>query len=246
MLADLRAQFLPEFLTETRTRLRHAMSLLPPAGPATEQGAQQIAAMMHSITGEALLIGAPELALLARAAAGAARRYLETHHDAALVACARTLRSFLRELEKLALPAASVPESAASPRERPGRERARILVVDDSPLNAALLRELLISEGFDATSVGDDMDQVLLRLTSFRPHVLLVDWIMPGCDTRILCRRIQSTPALSHLRILLISSLPASEAEDQARRLGIAGALSKEQGMQAIVSRIRAVAEDAR
>src|SRR6187402_2793409 len=81
MLDDLKAQFLPTFVAETHTRLRTAMSLIPPAGPGGSANASRIVAMMESITGEAMHIGAPELALLARAAGGAARRYLETSND---------------------------------------------------------------------------------------------------------------------------------------------------------------------
>src|SRR5262245_10125811 len=100
MLAELKAQFLPEFLKDARTQLRTAMSLIPPAGPGGEKSAQSIGAMMHAITGEAMLIGFPDLALLARAAGGAARRYLETNNDSALVACARALRLLNRALDE--------------------------------------------------------------------------------------------------------------------------------------------------
>ena len=86
---ELRAQFLPEFTTGTRTRLRTAISLIPPIGPGGEQSAQSIVAMMHTIAGEAMLMGYPELAQLARAAGESARGYLKTRDDLKLVACVR-------------------------------------------------------------------------------------------------------------------------------------------------------------
>lgn len=241
MQDEVRAQFWPEFVVETRARLRAALSLIPPAGPGGKKSAETIAAMMHSISGEAMLIGSPELAVLARATGGAARRYVETTNDAALVACARALRTFARTVDDLSLPDIALLPSAESAPKLPAHERPRILVVDDSPLNAVLMREILLRQGFDAISIGDDFELVLQRLAQFRPQVLLVDWLMPGCDTRKLCHRIRSTPELAHMRVLLITSLPQHEAAAQALSLNVDGAVSKEQGMSAIVDRVREV-----
>lgn len=247
MLDELRKQFLPEFAAGTRTRLRTAISLIPPMGPGGEDSAQSIAAMMHTIAGEAMLIGYSELAQLARAAGEAARRYLETKSEANLLGCARRLRALSRGIDALthepsAPPAASFAASATAATGDPV-ERLGILIVDDSPLNAALLREGLGREGFDTSSVGDDLPAILKHLESQRPAVLLVDWFMPGCDTRELCRQIQSLPTLSQPQVLLVTSLPEAEAAAHARALGIAGALSKEEGIAAIASRIRALVE---
>lgn len=241
----MREQYFSEFVAETRTRLHAAMSLIPPAGPGGAENAKAIAAMMESITGAAQLIGLSELALLGRAAAAAARRYLEISNDAALVSCARTLRTLARAVEKLGLPATTSTLSAAAvSAENAALIQARILIVDDSALNAALMRDYLVSQGFDASCVGDDFDLVLRRLKELRPQALLVDWLMPNCDTRKLCRYIRMMPELSQLRILLITSIPQAEAARLAASMGIDGALSKEQGTAAIADSVRAVLKD--
>lgn len=245
MADELREHYFSEFVAETRTRLRAAMSLIPPAGPGGAESAKAIAAMMESITGAAQLIGLSELALLGRAAAAAARRYLEISNDAALVSCARTLRTLARAIDKLGLPATpSTPAAAEVSSENAALAQAKVLIVDDSPLNAALMRDCLVSQGFDASCVGDDFDLVLRRLKDLRPQVLLVDWLMPNCDTRKLCRQIRTMPELSQLRILLITSIPQVEAARLAASMGIDGALSKEHGTAAIVHSVRTVLKD--
>lgn len=254
MLDELRARFLPEFIAETRAQLRTALALIPATGPAGKGSAETISNLMHTITGKALLIGAQELALLARAAGGAARRYLETNNSVALVACARTLRTLARTLDELKVPvaapappaagAAESPRQGAAPAQSPAQ--TRVLVVDDSPFNAALMREALVSEGFDTTAVGDDFALVLQNIYTLRPHMLLVDWLMPGCDTRMLCRHIRSTPELARIRVLLFTSLPEREAAAEALAMDIDGAVSKEQGMSAIVDRVRALSREPR
>jgi len=247
MVDELRAQFLPKFVAETRARLRTAIALIPPVGPGGPESAMTIAAMMESITGEAMHMDLPSLALLGRAAAAAARRYLEIRSDAALVACARTLRSFMRAVEELASmaePASSVVTAITG--ESPPVDRYRILIVDDSPLNAALMREVLMNQGFEASTACDDFELVLQRLKELQPHVLLVDWLMPGCDTRKLCRHVRTTPEFSQIRVLLITSVPQQEAARLATSMGIDGALSKEQGASAIVDKVRAVLKEPR
>lgn len=242
MLDELRAQFLPEFAAGARARLRTAIALIPPLGPGGEDSARSIAALMHTIAGEAMLIGYPELAQLARTAGEAARGYLSTSNDARLVACARSLRTLSRAIEVLEASPSPTP-TPSSPIEPVVPDRIRVLVVDDSPLNGALLREGLTSEGFETAAVHDDFERVLRQMETMRPQVLLVDWFMPGCDTGKLCRHIQSTPELSQTHILLVTSLPEAEANELARSLGIAGAVSKEQGIPSIGGRIRELTE---
>ncbi len=247
VLDGIKAQFSREFITESRKRLRTAMSLIPPLGPGGEEGAQSIALMMHTISGEAMLIGYPELAKMARTANESARRYLETKNDQQLVACARALRTLARALEELdAGPSPAASDGAAAMDAKSAvAGRVRVLIVDDSPLNATLLREGLTSEGFDAASVRDDFDLIISQMEMLRPHVVLVDWLMPGCDTEALCRHIQSLPSLRQTKLLLVTSLPDAEAEAISGSLGIAGALSKEQGIPSIASRVRMLAESA-
>lgn len=243
MLDDLRAQFLPEFIVETRSRLQAALSLVATAGPGGDERMQSISTLMHSIAGEAMLIGAPELALVARAAGGAARRYLETNNDQALVACARALRSVSRAVDTLAVPAQADITAPTAQAAAASSQRIRVMVVDDSPINAALLREGLAGAGFDTTTVGDNFDLIIDQLQKRKPQVLLVDWLMPGCDTRRLCRQIQSMSEFSQLRVLLVTSLPTAEAEAHARALRVEGAVSKEQGIPSIIKRVRALSE---
>ncbi|MFO0575889.1 MAG: response regulator [Polyangia bacterium] len=270
MLTELRARFLPAFITDSRGRLRDALGLLSPvpAGLPGDPSLLAVAAAMHVLAGEAMLIGLPTHALLARAAGGAARRYLETRSSVALIACARALRSLARAVEELELAAtldgaSAVPLSVRDPSsapiagpvaepapaatneaEEPARPRPRVLVVDDSALNAALLREGLEYAGFDASALGDDAAAILVHLHQHRPQVLLLDWVMPGCDTRELCRQIQSAPELAAVRILLITSLPEVEAAEHARELGAVAALTKELGIPTVVARVRALLKE--
>lgn len=250
LLADLQAQFLPTFIADTRTRLRQALGLIPPAGRGDEESFKSIAEAMHAVAGEAMLIGLPKVAVLARAVGGMARRYIDIKSGSAIVACARALRTLATALEDLKSPrhgAADSPpqspaESTPSSPSLPMIERTRVLIVDDSPLNAALLREGLEREGLEVAALSDEREGLLARIEVIRPEILLLDWFIPGVDTAELCRAIRSSPLLTETRILLITGLPEKEAAQHAKAAGAVAALTKDLGIPAIVERVRSLA----
>lgn len=247
LLADLQAQFLPTFIADTRTRLRQALGLIPPAGSGDEEGFKSIAEAMHAVAGEAMLIGLPKVAVLARAVGGMARRYIDVKSGSAIVACARALRTLASALEELKTPRhttaggppPSPAESSPSSPSIPILERPRVLIVDDSALNAALLREGLEREGIEVATLSDEREGLLQRIEVIRPEVLLLDWFMPGVDTAELCRGIRSSPLLSETRVLLITGMPEKEAAENAKAVGAVAALTKDLGIPAIVQRVR-------
>lgn len=247
LLADLQAQFLPTFIADTRTRLRQALGLIPPAGTGDEESFRSIAEAMHAVAGEAMLIGLPKVAILARAVGTMARRYIDLKSGSAIVACARALRTLASALEELKTPrhaaaaAAAAAESTPSSPSIPILERPRVLIVDDSPLNAALLREGLEREGIDVATLSDEREGLLSRIEDIRPEVLLLDWFMPGVDTAELCRAIRSSALLAETRVLLITGLPEKEASEHAKAVGAVAALTKDLGIPAIVERVRAL-----
>lgn len=249
LLADLQAQFLPSFITDTRTRLRKALGLIPPAGRGDEEGFKSIAEAMHAVAGEAMLIGLPKVAVLARAVGSAARRQLDVPSGSAIVACARSLRTLACALEELKAPphaaAEGTPQGPAESRPSspslPMLELPRVLIVDDSALNAALLREGLEREGIEVTALSEEREGMLQRIEALRPSVLLLDWFIPGLDTAELCRAIRGSPLLTDTRVLLLTGLPESEASERARAVGAVAALTKDLGIPTIVERVRAL-----
>jgi HPt (histidine-containing phosphotransfer) domain-containing protein len=93
MLQDeLRAVFLPRFLTAARARLERAR-----AGDHS-----QAAAELHALAGESMLLGLSELSGLAVEGEAAARRCFEASDEAARVRCAELLGEIVERLESVA------------------------------------------------------------------------------------------------------------------------------------------------
>lgn len=87
-----------------------------------------------------------------------------------------------------------------------GRRKPTILVVDDYPQSADLLRELLEGRGYRVVTVlhaGEAEDQILRDA----PDLILLDVIMPGKSGYQLCRELKSDPATRLIPIVMITGL---------------------------------------
>lgn len=127
---------------------------------------------------------------------------------------------FLKFLDKNRFP---VPEELA-----PGKER-RILVVDDDPENLERATEalgdylpnIIIEE-------SDDGYDALLKIGSFKPHVVVLDLMMPRVDGAEVCRRLRANNDTRNVFIVAVSGLAAdSDLVRKVKRIGVDGFFTK-------------------
>ena len=90
---------------------------------------------------------------------------------------------------------------------------AKILVVDDTPMNVKLLVDILSARGYVVASATDGED-ALAKLAADMPDLVLLDIMMPGLSGYDVCRRIRADAATSLLPVVLVTSL-----DPQAERL---------------------------
>ena len=81
-----------------------------------------------------------------------------------------------------------------------------ILIVEDSPTQAALLAETLRVRGYQ-TKTAANGKEALESLRRRRPDVVISDVKMPRMDGFQLCRTIKQDPDLHHLPVILLTSL---------------------------------------
>ncbi len=85
-------------------------------------------------------------------------------------------------------------------------EPARILIVDDEPLNVDLLEQELELLGYRTISAADGLE-ALEQLEAMPVDLVLLDAMMPRLDGFEVLARIKTNPALRHLPVLMISAL---------------------------------------
>lgn len=83
--------------------------------------------------------------------------------------------------------------------------RMKMLVVEDEPEIAELLRFHLAREGFDVTIVQSGR-AALRRIETDTPDLVLLDLMLPDLDGLEVCRRLKQRAETRHLPILIVSA----------------------------------------
>jgi CheY-like chemotaxis protein len=103
---------------------------------------------------------------------------------------------------------------------------ARVLIVEDNPLNLKLVRDVLLMAGFEVIEARTGEDGVA-RAQDSHPDVILMDLQLPGVDGTQAMRTIKASPSGSGVPIVALTAFAMSEDRDRALRNGFDGYLSK-------------------
>jgi len=100
------------------------------------------------------------------------------------------------------------------------RSSKRILVVDDDPAIVEVFQDLIGNDSrFELRSCGTGYEAGMLT-ESFRPHVLILDYLLPDINGNEVCKRIRSRDDLSGTRIVFVSGVVAPDEVDKLMAAG--------------------------
>lgn len=117
----------------------------------------------------------------------------------------------------------------------------RVLIVEDDADIVQLMVEVLAQDGrFEVRTAGTGYDAGLLT-ESFRPHLVLLDFMLPDINGNVVCRRIREKPELKGTKILCISGVVKPEDIDGLRQAGADDFLKKPFGLRTLVQRIESL-----
>ena len=95
-----------------------------------------------------------------------------------------------------------------------------ILVVDDNPDNAHIIRDYLEARGYPIT-VAYNGDEAVKAFEEDKPALVLLDVMMPGRDGWQVCRDIKQHPTLGkHVRVVMVTALDDWVNKRQALQTG--------------------------
>ncbi len=105
-------------------------------------------------------------------------------------------------------------------------ERSRILIADDNPANVELLEAYLADIDCEIAVATDGRD-TLEKVAQFRPHLILLDIMMPKLSGFEVCKRIKQDPETSHIMVLMVTALNETGDIERAVAAGCNDFLSK-------------------
>jgi len=104
---------------------------------------------------------------------------------------------------------------------------ARILIIDDEPINVDLLRRLLERAGFSRLASTNDSREAVDLYTRFRPDLILLDLHMPHRDGLEVMDELNQIAEASYLPILMLTGDDTPEAKREALSRGAKDFLNK-------------------
>lgn len=125
----------------------------------------------------------------------------------------------------------SVGEANASP------QRAKLLVVDDQPLNIQALYQAFADEHqvFMATSGA----QALAMCAAKPPDLVLLDVVMPDMDGHEVCRRLKADAATRDIPVIFVTAHNDEAAETYGLELGAVDFISKPINPKIVRARVK-------
>ncbi len=122
-----------------------------------------------------------------------------------------------------------------------GGGEIRVLVVDDDPAIVRLLEEMLGRENrFEvrAASTGYDAG---MTTREFRPHVILLDYMLPDVNGNVVCERLRNDPELADTRIIIVSGVVRQDEIDDLIAAGADDFIAKPFDGEVLLARIDAL-----
>lgn len=116
----------------------------------------------------------------------------------------------------------------------------RILLVDDEVDILEFVRYNLLKEGY-AVAVACNGAEALQAAAEFRPHLILLDRMMPVMDGLQTCRAIRQDPQLRDTMVVFLSALGDEEQQLSGFGVGADDYLAKPIKIKLLVSRVQAL-----
>jgi pilus assembly protein CpaF len=124
---------------------------------------------------------------------------------------------------------------------QPARAQIRVLVVDDEPVNAQVLAEILEDEGYQ-TIVATGGQEALDKVATEQPSIVLLDVMMPNMDGFEVCRRIKSSHKTFFVPVVLLTALGAVEYRVKGAEAGADDFITKPPDLQELLTRVDSLA----
>lgn len=129
----------------------------------------------------------------------------------------------------------------AAPAPAPAAPRATLLYVEDNPVNALIISELVARRSDLKLHVAVDGETGVRRAMELRPDLVLLDMQLPDIDGHEVLRRLRAHPSLSQVPVIALSANAMPEEIDRALRAGMSDYWTKPLNFNAFMASLEAL-----
>jgi len=115
-----------------------------------------------------------------------------------------------------------------------------VMVVDDSPTEIHLLREMLTKNGF-SVSVANTGEEAVTRAKSEKPDLILMDVVMPGMSGFEATRAITRDPASANIPVIICTTKGQETDKSWGLRQGAKDYIVKPVTEKVLMEKIKAL-----
>ncbi|MFO1357031.1 response regulator [Plasticicumulans sp.] len=120
-----------------------------------------------------------------------------------------------------------------------GQYRAKVLIVDDTPVNQLVLREAL-SEDYEVLIANDGPSAVRIARGETRPDLILLDVNMPGMDGYTVCKQLKESPYTCDIPVIFITACNSPGDEVRGFMAGASDYITRPLQLPVVQARVRA------
>ncbi len=117
---------------------------------------------------------------------------------------------------------------------------AKVLVVDDTPINVKLLADVLGAKGYAVTTAASG-EEALAKIASDPPDIVLLDVMMPGLSGYDVCRHIRAAAVTALLPVVLVTALDPDKERVKGIEAGADDFLTKPINQGELFARVRSL-----
>lgn len=119
------------------------------------------------------------------------------------------------------------------------RNKISILVVDDEPVNLAIITRRLEAEGYDVTT-AEDGGQAIVKIRERIPDLVILDIMLPVLDGLQTLRLIKEHKPTVNTPVIILSALDDTETKVKALELGANDYITKPFRVEEFLARVKA------
>ena len=118
--------------------------------------------------------------------------------------------------------------------------RARVLIVEDDPALAVMLRYNLEKLGYLVDEAADGQE-ALLRIGEATPDIVLLDWMLPSLSGLEVCRQIRRRPHTRDMPVIMLTARVEEQDSIRGLNTGADDYITKPFSVEALAARMRAL-----